>query len=84
MLRKRVPDVGSGDRRSSAADGSQSDWRHDRTVSSGRTRLAELSLASANPRLFYLSGTGRLTWAVTNKGPLNGCVCVRVCVWLTG
>ena len=38
MLRKRVPDVGSGDRKSSAADGSQSDWRHDQTVSSGRTQ----------------------------------------------
>ena len=38
MLRKRVLDVGSGDRKSSAADGSPSDWRHDQTVSSGRTQ----------------------------------------------
>jgi len=30
--------VGSGNRKSSAADGSQSDWRHDQTVSSGRTQ----------------------------------------------
>ena len=35
MSRKRVPGVGSGNRESSAADGSQSDWRHDQTVSSG-------------------------------------------------
>jgi len=38
VFRKRVPGVGSGDRKSSAADGSQSDWRHDQTVSSGRTQ----------------------------------------------
>jgi len=38
VFRKRVPDVGSGNRKSSAADGSQSDWRHDQTVSSGRTQ----------------------------------------------
>jgi len=36
VFRKRVPGVGSGDRKSSAADGNQSDWRHDQTVSSGR------------------------------------------------
>ena len=30
--------MGSGNRKSSAADGSQSDWRHDQTVSSGRTQ----------------------------------------------
>ena len=41
MFRKRVPDVGSGDRKSSAADGSQSDWRHDQTVSCGRKRETE-------------------------------------------
>ena len=35
MFRKRAPGVGSGDRKSSAADGSQSDWRHDQTVTSG-------------------------------------------------
>ena len=34
----RVPGVGSGDRKSSAADGSPSDWRHDQAVSSGRTQ----------------------------------------------
>ena len=39
MFRKRVPGVGSGNRKSSAADGSQSDWRHDQTVSSGRTQI---------------------------------------------
>jgi len=38
VFRKRVPGVGSGDRKSSAADGGQSDWRHDQTVSSGRTQ----------------------------------------------
>jgi len=38
VFRKRVPGVGSGDRKSSAADGSQSDWRYDQTVSSGRTQ----------------------------------------------
>jgi len=38
VFRKRVPDVGSGDRKSSAADGGQSDWRHDQTVSSVRTQ----------------------------------------------
>jgi len=38
VFRKRVPGVGSGNRKSSAADGSQSDWRHDKTVSSGRTQ----------------------------------------------
>jgi len=38
VFRKRVPGVGSGNRKSSAADGSQSDWRHDQTVSSGRTQ----------------------------------------------
>ena len=38
MFRKRVPGVGSGDRKSSAADGSQSDWRHNQTVSLGRTQ----------------------------------------------
>ena len=42
VLRKRVPDVGSGDRKSSAADGSPSDWRHDQTVSSGRTQRSSL------------------------------------------
>ena len=36
MFRKRIPGVSSGNRKSSAADGSQSDWRHDQTVSSGR------------------------------------------------
>ena len=36
MFRKRVPGVGSGDRKSWAADGSQSDWRHDQMVSSSR------------------------------------------------
>ena len=44
MFRKRVPGVGSGDRKSSAADGSQSDWRHDQTVSSGRTYMLGLGL----------------------------------------
>ena len=34
MFRKRVPGVGSGDRKSAAVRGSQSDWRHDQTVSS--------------------------------------------------
>ena len=38
MFRERVPGVGSGDRKSSAADGSQYDWRHDQTVSSGRAQ----------------------------------------------
>ena len=38
MFRKRVPGVGSGNRKSSAADGSQSDWRHDQRVSSGRAQ----------------------------------------------
>jgi len=38
VFRKRVPGVGSGNRKSSAADGSQSDWMHDQTVSSGRTQ----------------------------------------------
>jgi len=38
VFRKRVPGVGSDNRKSSAADGSQSDWRHDQTVSSGRTQ----------------------------------------------
>jgi len=38
VFRKRVPGVGSGDQKSSAADGSQSDWRHDQTVSSSRTQ----------------------------------------------
>ena len=38
VFRKRVPGVGSGDRKSSAADGSQSDWRHDLRVCSGRTQ----------------------------------------------
>ena len=33
--------MGSGDRKSSAADGSQSDWRHDQTVSCGRKRETE-------------------------------------------
>jgi len=44
VFRKRVPGVGSGDRKSSAADGSQSDWRHDQTVSSGRTYMLGLGL----------------------------------------
>jgi len=38
VFRKRVPGVGSGNWKSSAADGSQSDWRHDQTVSSGRAQ----------------------------------------------
>jgi len=38
VFRKRVPGVGSGDRKSLAADGSPSDWRHDQTVSSCRTQ----------------------------------------------
>jgi len=37
--------VGSGDRKSSAADGSQSDWRHDQTVSSGRTQSSSTVLS---------------------------------------
>ena len=41
MFRKRVPGVGSGDRKSSAADGSQSDWRHEQTVSSVSLLFAE-------------------------------------------
>jgi len=44
VFRKRVPGVGSGDRKSSAADGSPSDWRHDQTVSSGRTYMLGLGL----------------------------------------
>ena len=40
MFRKTVPGVGSGNRKSSAVDGSPSDWRHDQTVSSGRTQSA--------------------------------------------
>jgi len=43
VFRNRVPGVGSGDRKSSAADGSQSDWRHDQTVSSGRTQSSSTS-----------------------------------------
>jgi len=38
VFSKRVPGVGSGNRKSSAADGSQSDWRHYQTVSSGGTQ----------------------------------------------
>ena len=30
--------MGSGNRKSSAAGGSQSDWKHDQTVSPGRTQ----------------------------------------------
>jgi len=29
---------------------------------------------------FYLSGTGSPAWVVLDKGPLNGCVCVGMCV----
>jgi len=38
VFRKRVPGVRSGNRKSSATDGSQSDWRNDKMVSSGRTQ----------------------------------------------
>ena len=39
MLRKRVPDVGSGDRKSSAADGSQSGGTTRRLVPAERRAL---------------------------------------------
>jgi len=37
-----------------------------------------LSLASVKSRL-GLPFWYRLTWVVPEKGPINGCVCVRVC-----
>ena len=40
-----------------------------------------LSLASVKSRLI-LSFWYRLTWVVPDKGPLNGCVYVWVCVWV--
>ena len=68
MLRKRVPGVGSGDRKSSAADGSQSDWRHDQTVSSGRMQSSStrdisrtsVSRTSTGQRIF--AAFGSRTW----------------------
>ena len=41
-----------------------------------------LSLASVKSRS-VLPFWYRLTWVVAEKGPLNGCVCVYVCVWMT-
>jgi len=38
-----------------------------------------LSLASLKSRLVIPFGY-RLTWVVSEKGPLNGCVCVSVCL----
>ena len=38
-----------------------------------------LSLAPVKSRL-VLSFWYRLTWVVSDRGPLNGCVCVRACV----
>jgi len=55
VFRKRVPGVGSGDRKSSAADGNQSDWRHDQTVSSVRFRA--LPVIAAARRWFRLTDT---------------------------
>ena len=46
MFRKRVPGVGSGNRKSSAADGSQSDWRHETTR---RLVTAELLTTCTHP-----------------------------------
>ena len=43
--------------------------------------LYSLSLASVKSRL-VLPFWYRLTWVVPEKGPLNGCVCVFVCVSL--
>ena len=41
-----------------------------------------LSLASVKSRL-VLPFWHRLTWVVPEKGPLNGCVCVSVCVYIS-
>ena len=60
MHRKRVPGVGSGNRKSSAADGSQSDWRHDQTVSSGRTQSS--STRDINSRGERPRYRGALPW----------------------
>ena len=57
-------------------------------LSGARCRLAwpswccchSLSLASVKPRL-VLPFWYRPTWVVLEKGPLNGCVCKRVCVY---
>jgi len=63
VFRKRVPDVGSGDRKSSAADASQSDWR-----SVGTTRRlvpAERRALRRGTSTVEVSGTryrGALPW----------------------
>jgi len=61
VFRKRVPGVGSSNRKSSAADGSQSDWRHDQTVSSGRTQSSSTivmffyQITITNPHVYSLA-----------------------------
>jgi len=45
VFRKRVLGVGSGNRKSSAANGSQSDWRHDQTSAEFMSAFSLLSAA---------------------------------------
>jgi len=54
VFRKRVPGVGSGNWKSSASDGSQSDWGHDQTKSD--EVLVQLSVWRCH--LEYLSVMG--------------------------
>jgi len=56
VFRKRVPGVGSGNRKSSAADGSQSEWRHDKTVSSGKTQSSstrDINCRGERPQILW-------------------------------
>ena len=71
VFRKRVPGVGSGSRKSSAADGSQSDWRHDQTVSSGRTQSSSTrDINSRVVQLLQLSNSWQdFDWHTASRGP---------------
>ena len=61
--------MGSGNRKSSATDGIQSDWRHDQTVSSGRTQSS--STRDINSR----GERPQIPWCVAVKDS----VCQRYC-----
>ena len=61
MFRKRVPGVGSGNRKSSAVGGNQSDWRHDQTVSSGRAQSSstrDINSRGERPQILWCVAVG--------------------------
>jgi len=88
VFTKRVPGVSSGNRKSSAADGSQSDWRHDQTVSSGRTQtssIRDINSRGERPQIPWCVAVEDSVcvrrWTLAPPGECDGSISAAAAMW---